>query len=38
MAEYGLIMTLIAVVVIAGVTLLGNNLNALWVVLSDAII
>jgi len=38
MAEYGLIIALIAVVVIAGVTLLGNNLNALWAVLSDAII
>jgi pilus assembly protein Flp/PilA len=38
MAEYGLIIALIAVVVIAGVTLLGNNLNQLWAVISNAII
>ena len=28
--EYGLLVALIAVVIIAGVTLLGNNLNALF--------
>lgn len=28
--EYGLIAALIAVVIIAGVTLVGNNLNALF--------
>jgi len=28
--EYGLMAALIAVVIIAGVTLLGNNLNALF--------
>jgi len=38
MAEYGLIIALIAVVVIAGVMLLGNNLDALWATLSNAII
>ena len=28
--EYGLMVTLIAVVIIAGVTLLGDNLNAMF--------
>jgi pilus assembly protein Flp/PilA len=38
MAEYGLIIALVAVVVITAITLLGTNLSQLWTELADAII
>jgi len=38
MAEYGLIIALVAVVIITAITLLGTNLSNLWVQLADAII
>jgi pilus assembly protein Flp/PilA len=38
MAEYGLIIALVAVVVIVAITLLGTNLSQLWTELADAII
>jgi pilus assembly protein Flp/PilA len=38
MAEYGLIIALVAVVVIVSVALLGTNLSHLWEQLADAII
>ncbi|MHB8642641.1 MAG: Flp family type IVb pilin [Gaiellaceae bacterium] len=37
MAEYGLILALIAVVVIAAVTLIGTNLNVKFGAVSDAL-
>ena len=38
MAEYGLIIALVAVVVIVAISLLGTNLSQLWTELADAII
>jgi len=35
--EYGLLAALIAVVIIAGVTLLGTNLNTMFTNLSDVV-
>jgi pilus assembly protein Flp/PilA len=35
--EYGLMVALIAVVIIAAVTLLGNNLNAMFTAIANAI-
>jgi pilus assembly protein Flp/PilA len=38
MAEYGLIIALVAVVIIVSIALLGTNLSQLWAELADAII
>ena len=38
MAEYGLIIALVAVVIIVSIALLGTNLSHLWEELADAII